>query len=213
MKRFVFYGLLLSFIAWPATAVDSVVLKGLFGEKAAVLFVDGRQTVLKTGEMKRGVKLLQISNQQALIEYDGQQYTVTMSKKIGSSYKEPAVNTVVIPRAKGGHYWAQGEINGFGVRFVVDTGATAVSLNASMAKRFGVDYENGRPVKVSTANGTAEGRNVVLKKVSVGSITKYNITATIMLDDSLPVILLGNSFLSSVNMSTENGILTLKDRF
>jgi len=57
-----------------------------------------------------------------------------------------------------------------------------------------------------------EGRMVVLKKVTIGAISRYNISAVVALNDALPVILLGNSFLSGVDMRTENGVLILEQR-
>ncbi|HQT54100.1 MAG TPA: TIGR02281 family clan AA aspartic protease, partial [Phenylobacterium sp.] len=44
-----------------------------------------------------------------------------------------------IAKASDGHYWAQGTVNGSSVRFLVDTGATAVALTAADAQRLGFD--------------------------------------------------------------------------
>ena len=96
--------------------------------------------------------------------------------------------------------------------FVVDTGATHIAFNLSTAKRLGIDYENGRPSWTSTANGVKEVRLVTLDKVSVGSLTYSNIMASVSLDDALPVILLGNSFLQHVDLRKQDGVLILEDR-
>ena len=58
---------------------------------------------------------------------------------------------VVLQRNKSGHYLAPGEINGERVRFLLDTGATTVSIPEALADRLGL--ERGRPLRSMTANG------------------------------------------------------------
>ncbi len=111
---------------------------------------------------------------------------------------------------RGGDYWVRGQINGRGVEFLVDTGASLIAMNLSTAKRLSIDYEAGTPSRIQTANGIVETRVVNLKKVTVGEITYYNIAASVSLNNALAVTLLGNSFLSKVNLSTDNGILIME---
>ncbi len=85
-------------------------------------------------------------------------------------------------------------------------------MNLSTAKRLGLDYEAGTPVNLSTANGISEARLVKLKKVTIGEISQYNIEATVSLDDALPFVLLGNSFLGGVDWRRENGVLILESK-
>ena len=120
--------------------------------------------------------------------------------------------SVRIASQRGGHHWVRGEINGGQVNFMVDTGASMIALNLSTAKRLGIDYRKGEPGYVSTANGVKEVRLVNLAKVTVGQITHRNVAASIGLDNSLSVALLGNSFLSRNNMRTENGVLILESK-
>ena len=105
-----------------------------------------------------------------------------------------------------------GKVNIHSVNFVVDTGATTISMNASTAKRLGLDYKRGEPIQLSTANGLKEASLVKLKKVTIGEITQYNVAATVAFDNALPFVLLGNSFLSGVNWRKENGILILESK-
>ncbi len=189
-----------------------VELKGLFGKKAALLMVDGKETVLKVGEGEHGVTLITILDREVIIDVGGRQRQVSLSKQRSAAYKEPQKNIVRLARQDGGHYWSQGQINNRSFRFVVDTGATTISMNLSTAKRLGIDYTKGNKARIATANGITEAYVVNLEKVTVGTITQYNIAATVMLDDALPVVLLGNSFLSGVDMRTENGVLILESQ-
>ena len=187
----------------------SIQLKGVFGKKGAVLVIDGQQSVVKVGAVEQGVRLLSVNKQTVVIDNNGQRQTISLSTQVGGSYKKPTKKEVRIASQEGGHYWVQGEINGGTVRFVVDTGATTISLNLSTARRLGLDYKKGTPIRVSTANGVAQASRINLDRVTIGAITQYQVAATVMMDDSLPVILLGNSFLSGVDMRTDNGVLVL----
>jgi len=51
-----------------------------------------------------------------------------------------------------GMYLVNGTINGFTVRFLVDTGATAIAMNRNDARRLGIDFRvRDKPSQVSTA--------------------------------------------------------------
>jgi len=191
-------------------AADTIVLKGLFGKKSALVTIDGNDHVLKIGKQKEGVTLLAIEGQEAIINANNQKQRISLSKQVALNYKKPTKKVVRLSSQKGGHYWAAAQINGRTVDVIVDTGATTISMGVSIAKDLGISYENGRRIRMSTANGVTEGRQVTLKKVSIGEITQYNVDATVSLSDALPIILLGNSFLSGVDMRTENGVLILE---
>jgi len=209
MSTAVFFLLLCS---GAANAAEIIILKGLFGKKSALVTIDGNDHVLKVGKKKKGVLLIGIEGQEAIIQVNQQRQRISLSKQVSIGYKQPTIKTVRIASQEGGHYWAAAQINGRTVNVVIDTGATTISMGVSTAKDLGVDYSNGKPVQMSTANGVTEGRMVVLKKVTIGAISRYNISAVVALNDALPVILLGNSFLSGVDMRTENGVLILEQR-
>ncbi|MFT7387191.1 MAG: aspartyl protease family protein [Candidatus Endobugula sp.] len=195
-----------------ANAAEIIILKGLFGKKSALVTIDGNDHVLTVGKKKKGVLLIGIEGQEAIIQINQQRQRISLSKQVSIGYKQPTIKTVRIASQEGGHYWVAAQINGRTVNVVIDTGATTISMGVSTAKDLGVDYSNGKPVQMSTANGVTEGRMVVLKKVTIGAISRYNISAVVALNDALPVILLGNSFLSGVDMRTENGVLILEQR-
>jgi len=190
-------------------SADSITVKGLFGN-AALLIIDGKQVLLKKGKEKFGVKLISASSKDAVLEINGQRQSVGLSKQVGAQYKPPSKRIVRLNSKRGGHYWTQGQVNGRSVEFLVDTGASLISMNLSTARRLGIDYEKGERSGVSTANGVVETRLVNLNKVTIGGITQYNVAASVSLNDALPVTLLGNSFLSRVNLRTDNGVLVME---
>jgi len=76
---------------------------------------------------------------------------------------------IVIPRSRDGHYYVAGAINGQAVTFLVDTGASTVSINSALARRLGLP--RGRPVAIGTAGGMAQGEEIAGQTVSLGGIT------------------------------------------
>jgi len=115
---------------------------------------------------------------------------------------------VRLERNREGHYVADGAINGFEVRFMIDTGATSVALSESLGKKLQL-RSTGR-VQVSTANGATLGHSTRLASVKVGSIELENISA--VMSHSMPddMVLLGMSFLKHLDWSQKDGQLVFK---
>jgi aspartyl protease family protein len=94
---------------------------------------------------------------------------------------------------------------------MVDTGASSVALGISDAQRLGLDYLNGTPVRMSTANGVAQGWRVVLSSVRVGDVELFGVEAVV--GPNMPFALLGNSFLSRFSMNKNADVMVLERRF
>ena len=85
---------------------------------------------------------------------------------------------IVLPRSRDGHYYLTAEVNGAPIDFVVDTGATRISLTRRDAERAGIDLERLAYVEtVRTANGSVRAAPVMLDSVSVGPIVERNLRA------------------------------------
>lgn len=206
----IFFLAFFSFDVYAETnSARTITVKGLF-KNAVLLQVGQEQLLIKVGNTKKGIKVIQATSKDATIEVDGKRQQVNLSNQVGGNYSEVESRVVRIASQNGGHHWVRGKINDRTVDFVVDTGASIIAMNLSTAKRLGIDYEKGRAAYSSTANGLRQIRIVNLAKVTVGEITLYNIQASVGLDDALPVTLLGNSFLSRTNMRIENGVLILE---
>ncbi len=123
-----------------------------------------------------------------------------------------AVNYATVPTNDRGHMVADGEVNGMPIRFTVDTGATFITLPAREASRLGIDYKNGQKVAMETANGELVGYRLKLDTVRIGELAVYGVDAVITENNSLPIALLGMSFLNRVDMKREGTILTLTKR-
>lgn len=206
--------LLLSIVTLPCMAIDKITVVGLFTDKA-VIEIDGKQRLLKTGESSpEGVKLISANSREAVLEIDGKQDTYKLGSHISlsTSFSAPREGTTVtIAPDATGMYEVDGSINGFQVRFVVDTGATLISMNSEHAKRIGINYKmDGVESTTETASGYAKSYLVRLDKVRVGDIELHDVPGSVQEGDFPTVILLGNSFLSKVNLSRDGRILQLK---
>jgi aspartyl protease family protein len=101
----------------------------------------------------------------------------------------------VIPKSSDGHYWADGQVNGADVRFLVDTGATAVALTPADARRLGFDvgalnFSN----RVTTAAGQARAASVKLASLTVSGARLENVDA-LVIEKGLDTSLLGMTYL------------------
>lgn len=103
---------------------------------------------------------------------------------------------VVLPRAPDGHFYADVQVNGRTIRFMVDTGATGVALTRDDALRAGVAFDPGRfEVVGNGASGPVRGQRVQIADMRLDLKQVSGVDAAV-LDDGLGISLLGQSFLS-----------------
>jgi aspartyl protease family protein len=88
-----------------------------------------------------------------------------------------------------------------------------VTLPKSVARQAGVDFRNAKPTMISTANGVAPAQRVTLNSVRLGGIRANLVEALVVDDQSLPVALLGMTFLNRTDMNRQGDSLTLKQRY
>ena len=108
-----------------------------------------------------------------------------------------------------GHFVTQAYFNGVPLASMIDTGASFVSLGAAHAQRLGIDYRRGQRVAEQTANGPVASYVVMLASVQVGDVVLTNVPATIQEGGTLPIALIGMSFLKHVEMRRSGSTLTL----
>lgn len=104
-----------------------------------------------------------------------------------------------IAKGRDGHYWAEAEVNGRQVRFLVDTGASAVALTLNDARRLGIqtdqlDYSQ----TVLTAAGQTRAAAVQLGAVSIAGARVEDVDA-LVIAEGLDTSLLGMSYLGRLS--------------
>ncbi|QJR12616.1 hypothetical protein DSM104443_03707 [Usitatibacter rugosus] len=195
-------------------AATDVTVVGLFPGKAVVTINRGAPRTLSVGQKTaEGVVLVSVDKSSAVLEIDGKKQSLEMGQHFESAASTGGLSTVTIAAGQGGHFMTTGQVNGNSVRFLVDTGATLVSMSISEARRLGIDYEKGQRGYSSTAGGVVPSYRVKLESVSVGGITLMGVEASVSESPGMDFMLLGNSFLSRTEMRREGEILTLTKRY
>ena len=126
------------------------------------------------------------------------------------TYTDNGVPTVVLERNQQGHYLVNGHINAFPTTFMVDTGATNVSVPLKLAEKIGL--RKGGQAWVQTAGGRAIIYRTELAEVMIGDIQLYGVRANINPHFHGDEVLLGMSFLKNLDFSQRDKELTLRQR-
>ncbi|MBG0508190.1 TIGR02281 family clan AA aspartic protease [Agrobacterium tumefaciens] len=105
-----------------------------------------------------------------------------------------------------GHFNATFRINGKSFDGLVDTGASMVAINETIARRLGygvnsLDYKYA----ISTANGQTMAAYVKLDRVEIGAIRVQNVDAMVLKDNALGNMLIGMSFLKQLSSFKVSG--------
>ncbi len=117
-------------------------------------------------------------------------------------------NVVILKRNRYGHYVTQGKINNHSVTFLLDTGASDISIPDKIAKQLKLKY--GQERRYQTANGIIVGNLTTLKSVSIGNIKLHNVRASINPNMNDDEILLGMTFLKFIEFTQRGDTLILR---
>ena len=181
---------------------------GLQGGRAKLAIQRRSYVTLKIGELdKSGIKLLSVSKQAAVVRYQGTNYRY----KKGSPSGKALPHTVAIEHNSNKMFLTRGTIDGVAVDFIVDTGASHVVISADRARKLRLRYDRRNPIKVVTASRTETAYQVTIASVSVGGIYKNEVKALVTRGKFPSTVLLGMSFLGSLQMRQEGNRLVLTD--
>lgn len=134
--------------------------------------------------------------------------TLDEAKQPASS-NDAGSGTVTLERSFDGHFYADAQVNGATVHFLVDTGATGIALSADDARRAGLSFDPSQAEVIGTgASGQVLGHFVQLNHVQLG-LKSVDGTPAVILEGG-DRSLLGQSFLSefgSVEIHGDNMVL------
>ena len=116
---------------------------------------------------------------------------------------------VILAQNRQGHYVARGTINDTPVTFLLDTGATQVSIPAHIADKLGLIAQGN--YRVQTANGSITVYKTEITQLSLGNIFLYNVAAHINPAMKSDEILLGMSALKQVDFQQTGKQLILRE--
>lgn len=195
---------------------QTVVLSGVLGQRA-LLSIDGAAPrSVAVGQAVQGVTLLALRTHEADIESGGQRQTLRLGE--GPVHAEPpqgdasGQRRIVLYASSNGHFRASGQINGRTVDFLVDTGASVVSVSQAVAESIGLKYQDGNRIMLNTANGQVVGWQTRIDRLRLGSVEIFGVEAMVS-PSSMPYVLLGNSYLTRFQMTRTNDELVLEQRY
>jgi aspartyl protease family protein len=195
-------------------ADTQVNIVGLFSNKAVLIINGGKPKTLSVGQTNDGVKLLAADSQAATLQFEGNTKRLGMGQAASVTGKSSGSSASAILYANSqGHYVSDCQINGASLKFILDTGATSVALNSGDAKFANIDYKRGEPMQVSTANGVVTAYRVTIATLKIGGITLNQVEASVLEGGSPPLVLLGMSALSRMDMKREDIALTLTKKY
>lgn len=214
MIKYGFFALIILVNSLSALAESlDIQVVGLFAGQA-VVEVNGQQHLLKVGKSSpEGVKLISANSNEAVLEINGKQQAYPLGNRISSEFADAPEQPKVSLWPTNGMYLTPGTVNGFSVDFLVDTGATTIALNASTAKRLGLDYYRGQQIGVRTASGYDVGYKVKLDVVQVEEIKLYNVAAIVIDGPEPSTALLGMSFLGQLDIQHNGERLDLQQKY
>ena len=204
----------LALLCASGAVAQTVSMGGSLGSNA-LLVIDGKPRSVAVGATVEGIRLVSVTGNDAVVEIKGKRVLLRLGDaqvNLGGKASEGGGKQIVLTAQSGGHFHANGAINGQSVRFMVDTGATMVAMDKYEAERLGLDYKNGRRGMTRTANGDMPVYATKLASVRIGDVVVYNVDA-IVSPAPMPFILLGNSFLTRFQMKRENDVMTLDLRY
>lgn len=110
-----------------------------------------------------------------------------------------------------GHFMGDFRMNGRRVQALIDTGATAVAINLSTARKIGLPMKSADlKDSVNTANGAARAAMVTIDRLEIGRITVDNVQALVLDDAALSGTLIGMTFLNRLKkFQVDAGQMTL----
>jgi len=205
---------LFALLCAAGAAAQTVSMGGSLGSNA-LLVIDGKARTVAIGATVDGIRLISVTGNESVVELKGKRVLLRLGDaqvNLGGKASEGGGKQIVLTAQGGGHFHANGAINGQSVRFMVDTGATLVAMDKYEAERLGLDYKNGRRGITRTANGDMSVYATKLASVRIGDVLVYNVDAVVS-PAPMPYILLGNSFLTRFQMKRENDVMTLDLRY
>lgn len=137
-------------------------------------------------------------------------------EEIASLGDKPAILTgvdidapVVLNADEKGYFFGDLTINGKTLKYIVDSGATNVTLNSHDANKVNLDYSKGEIVNLVTPAGDVRAFNLKLEALMIGPIALDNMNVTVVEGAFPPYVLLGISAQNRLDVKRDNAVMTL----
>ncbi len=209
--RYITFLLLLS-TSVSLYAIETLHVVGMFPGKVVVA-IDGNTHVIRQGSEKQGVRYIRSQGDDVVLKVNGVESVYKMGAPVSLNFQKRLVKKKTIYADNRGMFNTIGSINGYPIRFLVDTGATTIAMSSHQAKKLNIQYRlEGRQTTARTASGIAKAYLVKLKTVKVGDIAQLNVDG-LVIDGAFPQqVLLGMSFLNRLKVEKIGDTMLLETR-
>ncbi|MDQ7990054.1 MAG: TIGR02281 family clan AA aspartic protease [Candidatus Dactylopiibacterium sp.] len=192
---------------------QEVALAGVLGNKALLVIDGGAPRTLGPGQRAGEVRVVSVGRDTAEVEIGSRRLSLRLGDSpVSVGATDGGMQQVSLVADSRGHFEAAGSLNGRAVRFLVDTGATAVAMGPATAQAVGIDYLRGQRSMASTANGTVPVWRVRINRVTLGGITLHDVDGLVV-QAEMPHVLLGMSFLNRMDMRRDGSTMLLRQRY
>jgi aspartyl protease family protein len=182
-------------------------VKALGFDNAEVLINGSQSRPMWVGDTSpEGVLLRSVAEDTAVFEIAGKLWRLKPGQGTFSQ-------TTLHANAQG-MFFLTAQVNGAPLPALIDTGATSVAINSEDAYRLGINYLGGQRVTARTASGPATAYLVTFDSVQVGDIVLTNVPGSVIDvgKRELPLVLIGMSFLRTVDMQRSGNTMLLQRR-
>ena len=162
----------------------------ILGGVLAAMLPSGRSSAPSTATESPGFGTFSVKSHRGTIQ-------IPSTSSVSSAAAPSIGGWTTLDRGLGGHFFADAQVNGATVHFLIDTGASSVALTADDARRAGLQFSSQEFSPVgSGASGEVRGKLVSLDHVSLGGRSVDNVAGVIL--EGGEMSLLGQSFLSKM---------------
>ena len=137
-----------------------------------------------------------------------QEKPCTDNSRAVSSWGSANEASTVIPQDAGGHYFVAGSINEQKLDFIIDTGASYVTLPSGVAHAAGISCKG--QTTMMTGNGNISVCTTTIQKLKFGTFTLLNVEAIIAPNLNQP--LLGMNVLRKFRVEQDGGEMRLSKK-
>ncbi|MGC3871865.1 retropepsin-like aspartic protease family protein [Halomonas sp. GXIMD04776] len=114
---------------------------------------------------------------------------------------------ITLERNASGHFVATGSIDGQPVEFLLDTGASLVSVPTALAEQLGL--RRGAVAEFNTANGRVRGHLTTIDEITLGGLSAQDVRGSINPGLVGDTALLGMSFLKRFDIEIRGAKMVL----
>ncbi len=187
---------------YNAAEYDDVAGTGLLGatlRNAGIIIALGLGIAWVTGGLETGETSPLLADGSPPTANDGRHIEFEEDEAESEQRAAYAPDEIVVAPGPRGHFVVMVDVNGTPVRFLVDTGATSVSLTKEDAQRAGLPvYALDYNIRAHTANGVVKVAPVTLRDMRFGNLEIRDVKATVT-QAQLNISLLGMSFLNRLS--------------